>query len=295
MTVEPGRGPERDLDLRLARFHLRAGLVALARAELEAAAGLGSLDREGLADLAEARWRTGDLLGAGLAAEAHLASGGDELVAHVIAAEARFAEGRRAEAEVAVEAAAARAAAAAAGAAAGAGPALLQALFAGLPASPIWDRVLGPPEGEAASAAVSTGAAGAPGRPTSEGVPAPAPVTAATRPDLGPSSAPLRASSGPAAAAAWLAAARAAVADGRLDEALTVLGLVLRREPAVAAAVLDVVAGLEGPAADLLRGDVLRLLGRAAEAEAAYQAAERALRRESTSEPGSTAPEPGSS
>lgn len=283
MTVELGRGSEHDLDLRLARLHLRAGLVALARAELEAAAGLGNLDRDGLADLAEARWRTGDLLGAGVAAEAHLASGGDELVAHVIAAEARFAEGRRAEAEAAVEAAAARAAAATAGGAAGGGPALLRALFAGLPASPIWDRVLAPPEGEEVSAAVSTGVRGASGRATSVVTPAPVPVAPATRPDLGPSSAPLGASSRSAAIAAWLADARAAVADGRLDEALTVLGLVLRREPAAAAAVLDVVAGLEGPAADLIRGDALRLLGRAAEAEAAYQAAEGALRRESTS------------
>ncbi|MER3418105.1 MAG: hypothetical protein C4343_03115, partial [Chloroflexota bacterium] len=73
----------RQLDLRLARLHLRGGLVALARAELEAAAGLAILDTDGLAELAEARWRTGDLVGAGAAAEAHLANGGTALVALV--------------------------------------------------------------------------------------------------------------------------------------------------------------------------------------------------------------------
>ncbi|MFN8631135.1 MAG: hypothetical protein U0838_12715 [Chloroflexota bacterium] len=41
---------------------------ALARAELEALAGRGRLDDAALLDLAEVRWRTGDLGGAGDAA-----------------------------------------------------------------------------------------------------------------------------------------------------------------------------------------------------------------------------------
>jgi len=78
----------RTADARLARLHLRGGLIALARAELEHMAGAGTLDREALVDLAEARWRSGDVDGAAEAAEAHLAAGGKEPIAHVIAAEA---------------------------------------------------------------------------------------------------------------------------------------------------------------------------------------------------------------
>jgi hypothetical protein len=60
----------RDPDLALARIHLRLGSLGLARAELEALAGRDALDIDGLLDLAEARWRTGDLPGAGDAAQA---------------------------------------------------------------------------------------------------------------------------------------------------------------------------------------------------------------------------------
>jgi hypothetical protein len=84
----------RSVDGRLARIHLKGGLIALARAELETMAGQISLDLEALADLAEARWRSGDLLGAGEAAQAHLARGGDELMAMVVAVEALTAQGR---------------------------------------------------------------------------------------------------------------------------------------------------------------------------------------------------------
>src|SRR6476661_3109975 len=55
-------------DLVLARLHLRLGSLALARAELETLAGQDALDEDGLVDLAEARWRTGDIAGAGEAA-----------------------------------------------------------------------------------------------------------------------------------------------------------------------------------------------------------------------------------
>lgn len=84
----------RSADARLSRLHLRGGLLTLARAELEQMAGAGSLDREALADLAEARWRSGDLEGAAEAADAHLATGGDEPIAHVIVAEEAEREGR---------------------------------------------------------------------------------------------------------------------------------------------------------------------------------------------------------
>lgn len=79
---------ERSVDARLARLHLRGGLLALARAELEQMAGAGTLDLGALADLAEVRWRNGDLMGAAEAASAHLDSGGEEPMAMIICAEA---------------------------------------------------------------------------------------------------------------------------------------------------------------------------------------------------------------
>jgi hypothetical protein len=77
--------PLRPIDLALARTHLRLGSLALARAELETLAGVGELDGAGQVDLAEARWRTGDLGRAGEAAVVALATVGDESLALVIA------------------------------------------------------------------------------------------------------------------------------------------------------------------------------------------------------------------
>jgi hypothetical protein len=79
--------PERSADARLARLHLRGGLLPLARAALEQMAGAGTLDVPAMADLAEARWRSGDLEGAAEAARAHQASGGAEPMAALILAE----------------------------------------------------------------------------------------------------------------------------------------------------------------------------------------------------------------
>ncbi len=113
-------------NLRLATLHLRLGMLPLARAELEAAAGRGKLDEPALLDLAEARWRTGDLAGAGEAAHAALARGLDAPLAYAIAAESIAALGRPSEARRL------------------AGHALekmggsLDALFAGMPRSAIW-------------------------------------------------------------------------------------------------------------------------------------------------------------
>ena len=68
--------PARSAELLLAHAHLRLGSLALARTELETLAGMGKLDSLGLVDLAEVRWRTGDLAGAGEAAAVALR--GDE-------------------------------------------------------------------------------------------------------------------------------------------------------------------------------------------------------------------------
>jgi hypothetical protein len=102
MTTETaGRYPQgvaRSAEARLARLHLRTGMLSLARSELETMAADGSLDTPALADLAEARWRSGDLPGAGDAAVAHLDAGGAEPVALIVAAEALAARGRTNEA-----------------------------------------------------------------------------------------------------------------------------------------------------------------------------------------------------
>ena len=63
----PGGEPSveaRSAELRLARLHLRGGSYALARSELETLAGADRLDPDAVLDLAEVRWRTGDLAGA---------------------------------------------------------------------------------------------------------------------------------------------------------------------------------------------------------------------------------------
>ena len=126
------------LALRLARLHLRMGSLALARAELESFAGAGTLDESALVDLAEVRWRTGDLAGAGEAARAALARGVEDPLAYVIAAEAIAAMGRPAEATRL------------AGHALEGMDVTLDTLFAGMPRSAIWP---GDPEPEVAPSA----------------------------------------------------------------------------------------------------------------------------------------------
>ena len=72
IMAPPAAKPARTVESVLAHAHLRLGALSLARVELETMAGLGLLDARGLVDLAEVRWRTGDLLGAGEAANAAL-------------------------------------------------------------------------------------------------------------------------------------------------------------------------------------------------------------------------------
>ena len=127
---EPGPvfgSAERSAELVLAHVHLRLGSLALARAELETLAGRDALDDAGLVDLAEARWRTGDVAGAGEAAAAVLGEGEDgPLVTLVIAAEAALLRGRPSEA---------RRYATQAMQISGGG---IDALFAGMPRGPVW-------------------------------------------------------------------------------------------------------------------------------------------------------------
>jgi tetratricopeptide (TPR) repeat protein len=142
MTNEPAtaHGPVLQgtaLALRLARLHLRMGSLALARAELESYAGAGTLDEPSLVDLAEVRWRTGDVAGAGEAARAAIGRGVGDPLAYVIAAEAVAAVGRPAEAR--------RLAARALDGM----ETTLDTLFAGMPRSLVWP---GDPEPEAGAA-----------------------------------------------------------------------------------------------------------------------------------------------
>lgn len=257
MTAAQGAS-SRTMDLRIAGIHLRMGALDLARAELEAFAGAGALDPEALLDLAEVRWRTGDLGGAGVAADAYLASGSEAPIALVVATEAaaataRYGEARRLAAR-AVEVAGDD----------------LDALFAGMPRSAVWpeDRYgavapVGALFGEETAARTTAGAAfiGGPSvlehdESASEAA-SPGGRDAAGQSGLwddggpaGSSASPIEAisetgepASGPAAPSGPpgiedLAAARAAMALGDRDEAARQLAELIRRRPELAATIL---------------------------------------------------------
>ncbi|MDH4141100.1 MAG: hypothetical protein OEV61_00660, partial [Chloroflexota bacterium] len=124
---DPAPTGNREADLALAGVHLRLGLLALARAELETLAGRDALDESGLVDLAETRWRTGDIVGAGEAAAAALdPDGGGPLVALVVAAEAALSRGRPSEARGYATRAMEQA------------DVSIDVIFAGMPRGPMW-------------------------------------------------------------------------------------------------------------------------------------------------------------
>ena len=272
---DAGRPVEvRPAALRLARLHLRTGAYALARVELETAAGSGALDAEALLDLAEIRWRTDDLTGAGEAAAAYLAAGRESLVALAIAAEATAALGRPAEArrlarraveiaDVSLDSAVRRDPAerglAGRDRRVGGGAAVIRSRRSACRSPPVrsaWrSRPVPssrPPMPMGARRVVTgpgvTGPAGE--RSPSSGPPAPAPR-----------------------AADELAAARAALAAGDRADAAVRLSVVLRVSPSLAPAVLDIVAAEPGAEFDLIRGDALRLVGHESQARRSYAAA----------------------
>ncbi|MFL5679004.1 MAG: tetratricopeptide repeat protein [Chloroflexota bacterium] len=250
------------VDRRLAAVHLRMGQLELARAELEALAGAGQLDDDGLLALSEARWRTGDLTGAGEAAQAYLAGGRESVVALVIAAEATAAVGKPAEARKL------------AGQALEKADVPLDRIFAGIPRSMIWPAdpsEAGKPAGTLFPAPSSSVRAPATGgdrgalAPVGPGVWGDASAAAANAPD----------------AAAELAAGKTAIAEGRHGAAAIHLALALRLAAGLAPAVLDVVEGSERrtPALEIVRGDAYRLGGHEVEARRAYEAATAAAER----------------
>jgi tetratricopeptide (TPR) repeat protein len=241
-TGAPGARP---VALRLARVHLRLGSLLLARAELESFAGRGVLDEDALLDLAEVRWRTGDLAGAGEAAHALLERGSTDALALVISAEAVAAEGRPGEARrLAVRAMAQLD-----------GP--LDTVFAGQPRSSVWPLDVAP---TAVAAAALPGA-----RPAVRaGRRRPGSVASAATEDETPAS---------AAAAEALAGGLAALGGGDTATAALRLGVALRLEPDYATAVLDAIGDRTDPGLALVAGDAYRLLGREAEALDAFDRA----------------------
>jgi hypothetical protein len=286
-----------ELQVRLARVHLRTGALALARAEFEKLAGRGLLDPSAMVDLAEARWRTGDLTSAGVAANAYIAGGGGEALGFVIAAEAASAADRPAEARR------------------HAGRALershlgIETYFAGMPRLMTW-----PQEATASPVLPSFPPAPSPARTTlGQALPAPAPLESS----VGPRDASLERSESPATPArtdasppagssfpgttppAQFAAAIAEAEsptpiessptpDGTAEAGVEVqlgvdalqsqdllmaalhFGVALRLTPACANAVLEAIGERRGLPLDLVRGDALRLMGNQTAAAEAY-------------------------
>jgi tetratricopeptide (TPR) repeat protein len=260
--------PVRVVELVLAHAHLRLGALALARVELETMAGLGMLDAPGLIDLAEVRWRTGDLTGAGEAAAAALRTEAEHPIALLIAAEAASSLGRPSEARRLAQ----RAMASATGS--------IDAIFAGMPRSTVW-----PGDGDEPPPTAPTLFDRAP-EPLSvtDGVEAAAPVPITAGDVVEPPT-----PSGPVARGFWddeetaeprllempdpaleLEAGRAAFVAGSFDQAALRFGLALRLAPALAPAILEATAGARGPALAVVRGDAYRLAGHEPEARQAY-------------------------
>ena len=274
----------RSTDLALARAHLRLGSLTLARAELETLAGIGGLDTDGMLDLAEARWRTGDLVGAGDAANVVLASDEPRPMALLIAAEAAAVDGRPGEAR--------RLASRAIELADGS----IDALFAGMPRAGVWPTDAAEPapiagtlfhretENGLASTLSDEGARAKAGL---DGTP-PAVVTAPYGSEVGSAAAAtttltlwggdpgseLETASLPEPAEE-LQAARAALVSGALDEAALRFSLALRAAPALALAVLEATEGARSAALSLVRGDAYRSLGHEMESRQAYAVAAR--------------------
>jgi hypothetical protein len=293
------------VQVRLARVHLRTGGLTLARAEFEKLAGLGYLDAESMLDLAEVRWRTGDLARAGTAANAYLAGGGDDALGFVIAAEAASVADRPADARRY------------------AGRALershvgLETYFAGIPRRLTWPHEAGI-EATPAVAVVGDanetdeGRLSQPEAPRLEAepleVPAPrqeapsvllesatpppaadarpeptaAPDTATGQPTVPPPAVPTL----PAASSVTVAApggpdiqpeseleVRLGIAALESEDALLAglhFGVALRLTPSAATAVLDAIGDRRGLPLELVRGDALRLLGHMGAADEAY-------------------------
>lgn len=299
IALAPGVPAARHPDLIMARVHLRLGSLGLARAELETLAGRDLLDDEAIRDLAEARWRTGDVTGAGEAAAAYLESRPDDVLALVIAAEAQADLGRPSEARRLADQAIDHAVGS------------LDPIFAGMPRNQIWpidpgaaatpagvlfdDLHPGPlPTAATGNGAVAGVWDGAPAvhEPLEAGLPA---VIVGGRSLWGDDEPILAAAA--LDPAALFHAGRVAIETGRAQDAATALILALRSSPGLAPAVLDLLAGRGEPLLVLVRGDAQRIVGREAEALRDHAAAASGLKADVTADEawsdGAPAAEPG--
>jgi hypothetical protein len=292
------------LQARLARIHLRTGSFTLARAELETLAGRNQLDTAGRLDLAEARWRTGDLHGAGEAASAYLAANGEEVLGFVIAAEAAAMVNRLAEARSYVEQAMQRYLSD------------LDPVFAGIARKAMWSTFVPSPaavpipQAAAVVPAVETAPAAEPTveqapepavepasvlelapEPTVE--PAPEPAAVAVESTLEPAPEPTAEPAAVVAPAAELVAANAEVpedptaaqADGEVASGRSYLegndplmaalhfGVALRLNQTRASAVIEAIGDRQDVPLQLVRGEAVRLRGEAGDAGATSQSA----------------------
>lgn len=272
----------RAADLVLARIHLRLGSLSLARAELETMAGRNALDDGGILDLAEARWRTGDLVGAGEAAAAYLETDPDHALALAISAESQAQLGRPGEARRLAGRALARTDS-------------IDQLFAGMQRSSVWPGeswVAVEPAGllfaHLAGSEVGR-ASGGPDETSDDEASQSADIEAAPPHVDGPG----LWDANPEAVAttlpdpeSLLTRAREALAGDRPGQAAASLALALRARPSLAPAVLDLLAGRTEPVLALVRGDAHRIVGHEAEAMRDYAASVAAIGLERRSDEG---------
>lgn len=273
----------RSHDLVLARTHLRLGSLGLARTELETLAGRGALDDAATRDLAEARWRTGDIGGAGEAAGAWLERQPDDILGLVIAAEAQAALGRPAEARRL------------AGRAMEAADGSLDPVFAGMQRSAIWPveagsavgqtgvlfddlhpgpRPLARPTTGAGPAAIGGSGSGVAHEPFEPGVPDVFGGPSLWGDDADDNDAAVDDALDPTI---LFHRGRVALEAGRNAEAATGLILALRSTPGLAPAILDLLAGRNDPILVLVRGDAQRIVGHETEAMRDHAAAAGAI------------------
>jgi hypothetical protein len=308
--AEPSPIDQPALQIRLARIRLRTGSLFLARAELESLAAREQLDTAAHLDLAEARWRTGDLQGAGEAAAAYLADGGQEALGFVIAAEAFALANRlddaRQHAAYALERHLSE----------------LDPVFAGMPRRAPWPAsawssaepetaaparvAVAPPAATAAPAPAAIVAGPVADETVAEPEPAtlaappaepepvaaePEPVAAepepvAPAPDVEPTPEPTPVAETPAApeappeeagAVAEVESGRGYLQAGDPMMAALHLGVAIRLAPITASAVLEAIGDRQNLPLQLVRGDAQRLLGLEADAGSTYLSVASAL------------------
>ena len=248
-------------------------------------AGRGALDAAARVDLAEVRWRTGDLAGGGEAAREALAGGGDTVVALVVAAEAASALGRPSEARRL------------SGVPSPARRARSTRSSAGMPRSSVWPAdpaepvpsptTLFPPD-RAEAVVDADREETSPAARQDRDTPDTAVALAAGADAEGPSAEPglwdLHEAAALAAGAAVVGPndldpsalfddGQAALEAGDLASAAVQLGLVVRLAPALAPAVLSTIGEPVDAGLLVVQGDAYRAVGHETEARRSYAAA----------------------